>query len=62
MKAYKTKHGQAIVPYTGADKHFSTKRTSENWAKEQRLCQILPPIPQRFEWINTENIVEVKAS
>jgi hypothetical protein len=28
---------------------------------DQQLVQILPPIPQRFEWVNDSNIVEVKS-
>lgn len=56
MKAYETKNGQAIEPYAHAAPGFQTVKI-ENGSR-YRLCQILPAIPQRFEWVNESNIRE----
>jgi hypothetical protein len=55
---FRTKKGQAIEPYTGACPTFPV--TKEENGRKYKLCQILPPIPQRFEWVNVGNIVAVK--
>jgi hypothetical protein len=55
VKTFRTKNGQAIQPYTGACKDFPVTKTEGD--RTYKLCQILPPIPQRFEWINANNIV-----
>lgn len=47
---YSTKHGTPISPLVPA------QIRGEKHAR-YRLCQILPAVPQRFEWIHVYNIV-----
>lgn len=56
--SYKTRNGQEIDPLCGCNKDFKTRKTEGQ--RSYRLVQILPPVPQRFEWVNEDNIVEVR--
>jgi hypothetical protein len=50
-----TKRGTRIIPYHSESPAVITRKG------DLQLCQIMPPIPQRFEWIKTSNIVEHRA-
>lgn len=58
MKTYQTRAGVAIQPYVAMPwTKFSTLRVEHG--RRYRLCQILPAVPQRLEWINEANIQAV---
>lgn len=57
-RQYVTTKGQAIVPYSPLP-HFNPARvTHAEGGHSYRLCQVMPPIPQRLEWIRTDHIRE----
>lgn len=55
---YKTVRGIILRPYhsqhLGQEPHLATVKRENG--KLYRLYQIMPPIPQRFEWINEGNV------
>lgn len=54
--SYETRNGQAILP-TNKDGTF-VRRVDERTLINYCLCQIVPVVPQRFEWVNEANIRE----
>lgn len=62
-----TRHGVLVVP-TGVKAHRETRRKSKAQetptlsyfilSKEGEWihCQIMPPVPQRFEWVHENNL------
>jgi hypothetical protein len=59
IQPLETLNGQRIQPLLPAQLDY---RNGYRGSQEcYRLCQILPVVPQRLEWINVKNIREVKA-
>jgi len=57
VQVLETLNGQRIVPLMPAQLDY---RDTFAGKECYRLCQLMPPVPQRFEWINVRNIREAK--
>jgi hypothetical protein len=56
-RRYKTVNGTPIERYHSQPHPAGAMSVTKiEQGKRYRLCQIMPPIPQRFEWINEGNI------
>lgn len=57
-KRYFTRNGIEVQPYRPLpwpkSGPMNVHRTEGE--RQYRLCQVLPPLPQRFEWINEANL------
>lgn len=54
-----TRHGVLVVP-TGVKAHRETRREGPVFIPSKEgvwvHCQIMPPVPQRFEWVHEGNL------
>ena len=58
VQTLETTSGQRIIPLMPAQLDY---RDNGSGKECYRLCQLLPLVPQRLEWINVRNIREVKS-
>lgn len=51
----RTIRGQEIALYPAG----TVQTEKREHGRTYRLCQILPPVPQKFEWVRIDNITEL---
>lgn len=60
VKRYFTRNGVEVQPYRPLPwpKHNRLEvEHVDSYDRHYVFCQLLPPIPQRFEWVNSDNLI-----